>query len=116
MNPMKLVAKVASMAVGVLIPIAMLSPGVAAAQEQIQTAHLQSGARIVQNRAAPNAWASRLSGLPAGGAAISDGFALYGGSAFYNVPAAPAAVKQITPNAWSSRLSGLGAGGAALYL
>ncbi len=114
MNTKKLVAKFASTAVVVLIPIATLSPGASAAQKP--AAHTEAGTSIGLNRLAPNAWSSRMSGLPAGGAALFDGVALYGGSAFYSVPAAPAAVKQVPPNAWSSRLSGLHGGGAALYL
>ena len=114
MNTKKLVAKFASTAVVVLIPIATLSSGASAAQEP--AAHTEAGTSIGLNRVAPNAWSTRLSGLPAGGAALFDGVALYGGSAFYNVPAAPAAVKQVARNAWSSRLSGLQGGGAALYL
>jgi hypothetical protein len=114
MNTKKLVAKLASTAVVVLIPIAILSPGASAAQKPV--AHAEAGTSIGLNRVAPNAWSSRLSGLPAGGAALFDGVGLYGGSAFYDVPAARAAVKQVAPNAWSSRLSGLRGGGAALYL
>ena len=113
MNANKLVAKVASTAVVVLIPIVALSTVASAAQTH--AAHTKFGPSIGLNRGAPNAWSSRLSGLPYGGAALFDGLALYGGSAFYNVPSAPAAVKQVAPNAWSSRLSGLPTGGAALY-
>ena len=113
-NANKLVAKVATTAVVVLIPIVALSTAASAAQKP--AAHTEAGTSIGLTRGAPNAWSSRLSGLPAGGAALFDGLALYGGSAFYNVPAAPAAVKQVAPNAWSSRLSGLPTGGAALYL
>jgi hypothetical protein len=114
MNTKKLVAKVASTAVVVLIPMATLSPGASAAQRPAAPAGAR--ATIGLDRAAPGAWSSRLSGLPAGGAALFDGTAPYGGSAFYNVPAAPAAVVQVGPNSWSSRLSGLQGGGAALYL
>jgi hypothetical protein len=113
-NANKLVAKVASTAVVVLIPIVALSTAASAAQKP--AAHTEAGTGIGLNPVAPNAWSSRLSGLPAGGAALFDGIAFYGGSAFYNVPAAPGAVKQVAPNAWSSRLSGLPTGGAALYL
>ena len=113
MNTKELVAKVASTAVVVLLPIATLSPGASAAQKP--AAHAEAGTSTGLNRA-PNAWSSRLSGLPTGGAALFDGIAPYGGPAFYNVPAAPAVVTQVAPNAWSSRLSGLQGGGAALYL
>ncbi len=90
-NANKLVAKVASTAVVVLIPIVALSTAASAAQKP--AAHTKLGASIGLTRGAPNAWSSRLSGLPVGGAALFDGLALYGGSVFYNVPAAPAAVK-----------------------
>ena len=114
MNTKKLVAKVASTAVVVLIPIATLSPGASAAEKP--AAHAGAGTSIGLDQVAPNAWSSRLSGLWAGGAALFDGIAPYGGSVFYNVPAAPAGVEQVAPNSWSSRLSGLQGGGAALYL
>ena len=113
-NAKKLVAKLASTAVVVLIPIVALSTAASAAQKP--AAHTEAGTSIGLNRGAPSAWSSRLSGLPYGGAALFDGLALDGGSAVYNVPAAPAVVKQVAPNAWSSRLSGLPTGGAALYL
>ena len=107
-------AKVAGTALVLLIPIATLSAGASAAQKAAPRP--EAGISLGFNRAAPNAWSSRLSGLPTGGAALFDGISVYGGPAFYNVPAAAAAVKQIAPNAWSSRLSGLPTGGAALYL
>jgi hypothetical protein len=109
----KLVAKVVSTAVVVLIPMVALSTAASAAQTH--AAHTKFETNIGLNRGAPSVWSSRLSGLPYGGAALFDGLAVYGGSAFYNVPAAPAAAKQSGPNAWSSRLSGLPTGGAALY-
>ena len=93
MNANKLVAKVATTAVVVLIPIVALSTAASAAPKP--AAHTEAGTSIGLTRGAPNAWSSRLSGLPAGGAALFDGLALDGGSAFYSVPAAPAAVKQV---------------------
>jgi hypothetical protein len=112
-NANKLVAKVVSTAVVALIPIVALSTVASAAQTHTARTEFRIATGLV--RGAPNAWSSRLSGLPTGGAALFDGLAPYGGSAFYNVPAAPAAAKQSGPNAWSSRLSGLPTGGAALY-
>jgi hypothetical protein len=112
-NLKTLVAKVARTAVVVLIPMVALSTAASAAPKP--AAHTEAGTSIGLNRGAPNAWSSRLSGLPTGGAALFDGLALAGGSAFYNVPSVSAAVKQVAPNAWSSRLSGLPTGGAALY-
>ena len=113
MNTRKLAAKVASTAIVVLVPIATLSASASASQKH--PAQADAGTSLGLNRSAPNAWASRLSGLPSGDAALFDGLPLYGGSGFYNVPAAPAGRKQMAPNAWASRLSRLPSGGAALY-
>jgi hypothetical protein len=114
MNTKQLAAKVASAAVVVLIPIATLSATALASQKV--TSPTEAGVSAGLNRDAPNAWASRLSGLPFGGAALFDGTSPSGGSAFYNGAADPTVVKQSAPNAWSSRLSGLEFGGAALYV
>ncbi len=114
MNTKKLAARVASTAVVALISIATLSAGASAAQKP--AAHIDAGTRSGATGTAPNAWSTRLSGLPSGGAALFDGVTPSYGLPFYDSPAAPARVKQIAPNAWSSRLSGLQAGGAALYV
>jgi hypothetical protein len=113
MNTSKLAAKVASTAVVVLIPIFTLSAGASATPKGV--AHKEGGISIGLSRGGPNAWSSRLSGLPLGGAALYDGAVPYSGPAFYNGGAAPVAVRQSLPDAWSSRLSGLPFGGAALY-
>jgi hypothetical protein len=112
MNSEKLIAKVAIAAAVVLVPIATLSAGASAAPRH--TARTQGGISIDLSPGVPNAWSSRLSGLPFGGAALYDGVVPYDGSAFYNGGAAPAETGQSVPTAWSSRLSGLPFGGAAL--
>ena len=89
MNTKKLAAKVAGAAIVVLVPIATLSASGSASQKH--PAQADAGTSIGLNQSAPNAWASRLSGLPSGDAALFDGLPLYGGSGFYNIPAAPAA-------------------------
>ena len=114
MHSNKLAAKVASTAIVVLIPIATLSAGASAAPKH--AAHTEAGISIGWSRGGPNAWSSRLSGLPAGGAALYDGGVPFDGTAFYHGGAAPAAVKQSAPHASSSRVSGLPFGGAALYV
>ena len=112
MHSNKLAAKVASTAIVILIPIATLSVGASAAPKY--AAHTERGTSI--NQVAPNAWSTRLSGLPAGGAALYDGVVPFDGTAFYHGGAGPAAVKQSAPHASSSRVSGLPFGGAALYV
>ena len=114
MNSKKLIAKVASTAIVVLVPIATLSAGALA--ESKDAARTQGATATGRSRTAPNASLSRLSGLPFGGAALYDGAVLYDGSALYSLGPAPAAVRQSVANAWSSRLSGLPFGGAALDL
>jgi hypothetical protein len=114
MNMKRFATKVASTAVVVLIPLTALAPSALAAPRH--TAHTAGGVSTATRGSAPNAWASRTSALPDGGAALFDGIPLDGGSAFYHVPAAPAPVNRVAPNAWSSRASGLEFGGAALYV
>ena len=113
MKAKNLAAKVACMALISIVPLATLSSGASAAQKPIGGVETRA---ITANRIAPNAWSSRVSGLPTGGAALFDGVPLYGGSIFYDSPAAPAAAHHLAPNAWSSRLSGLQEGGAALFV
>ena len=114
MNSKRLVAKVATAGIVVLVPLAALSAGALA--EPKDAARTQGAAGTGVSRGAPNASLSRLSGLPFGGAALYDGAVPYDGSALYNLGPAPAAVGQSVANAWSSRLSGLPFGGAALDL
>ncbi len=87
MNTKRFATKVASTAVVVLIPLTALAPSALAAPRH--TAHTAGGVSTATRGSAPNAWASRTSALPDGGAALFDGIPLDGGSAFYHVPAAP---------------------------
>jgi hypothetical protein len=114
MNTKKLAARVASTAVVAFISITTLS-AVASAGER-PAARTDAGTGTVVTRTTPNAWSSRLSGLPSGGAALFDGVTPDYGSPFYDSPATLVRVKQVAPNAWSPRLSGLPFGGAALYI
>ena len=113
MNTKKIAAKVASTAAVVLVPLALSA--VASASPRY-TPHARAELSTPTHESAPNAWATRTSSLPAGGAALFDGLPLYGGSAFYDVPAAPAQAAHVVPNAWATRTSALPAGGAALFL
>jgi hypothetical protein len=62
MNTKQLAARVASATVVVLSPIATLSASASASQKV--TSPTEAGLSAGLNRDAPNAWASRLSGLP----------------------------------------------------
>jgi hypothetical protein len=124
MNTKKLAAAAVTAALVTLVPLTMLNTATVVAQQHATrpivgasvahkgapAAYQCSNAPTGQQRSdpaptkaaegAPNAWSSRQSGLPQGGALL------------YRAPAtaAPGA-----PNAWSSRQSGLPQGGAALY-
>ncbi|HXW80828.1 MAG TPA: hypothetical protein VEJ84_15100 [Acidimicrobiales bacterium] len=113
MNTKKIAARVASTAAVVLVPLALST--VASASPRY-TPHARAELSPASRGSAPNAWATRTSSLPSGGAALFDGLPLYGGSAFYNVPAAPAQAGPVVPNAWATRTGSLPSGGAALFL
>ena len=114
MHSNKLTAKVASAAIVVLIPVATLSAGASAAPKH--GAQAEGAISIGADRGGPNAWLTRLSGLPFGGAALFDGAVPYSGTVFYGGAAAPAALNPTVPNSRSTRLSGLPFGGAALFV
>jgi hypothetical protein len=67
MNTKKIAAKVVSTAAVVLVPVALSA--VASASPRY-TAHARAELSTATRGSAPNAWATRTSSLPSGGAAL----------------------------------------------
>ncbi|HUC14311.1 MAG TPA: hypothetical protein VMS00_07650 [Acidimicrobiales bacterium] len=110
MNAKKLSTAIAATVLVTCIPVTTIYAGAALASGQ-RPDRPAAAARpaTTASSSGPNAWASRSSNLPFGGAALSFGGIVYG---------APHPVKTThsAPNAWASRSSNLPFGGAALYV
>ena len=104
MSIKKLGAAIAATVIAAYVPISTLYAGTALASGQRPDRPAVTGPS-----SGPNAWASRSSNLPSGGAALSFDGVVYG--APHPFKATP-----VVPNAWATRTSNLPVGGAALYL
>ncbi|HXR23493.1 MAG TPA: hypothetical protein VN786_13135 [Acidimicrobiales bacterium] len=111
MNTKKLSTAIAATVLVACVPVTTIYAGTALASGQ-RPDRPAAAARpaTTASSSGPNAWASRSSNLPFGGAALS-----FGGGIVYGAPH-PVKTTQSAPNAWASRSSKLPFGGAALYV